>query len=137
MGFIPKNSTVDRILALRVLTERLRDFRIGLLAAYVDIRVRLGEPKCTLENPGLPRNAPKVVDLVSVLFSGTESAVRCDGTISDYFPVNTGVRQGCVLALTLFNTCIDLVVGRMSEKLGCVLSFGTIRMTEIDFVYIR
>ena len=26
-----------------------------------------------------------------------------DGTNSDYFPVNTGVRQGCVLAPTLFN----------------------------------
>ena len=37
-GFTPKKSTVDRILALRVLTERLRDFRIGLLAAYVDLR---------------------------------------------------------------------------------------------------
>ena len=37
-GFTPKKSTVDRILALRVLTERLRDFRLGLLAAYVDLR---------------------------------------------------------------------------------------------------
>ena len=36
--FTPMKSTVDRILALRVLTERLRDFRIGLLAAYVDLR---------------------------------------------------------------------------------------------------
>ena len=36
--FTSKTSTVDRILALRVLAERLRDFRIGLLAAYVDLR---------------------------------------------------------------------------------------------------
>ena len=37
-GSTSKKSTVDRILALRVLTQRLRDFRIGLLAAYVDLR---------------------------------------------------------------------------------------------------
>ena len=37
-GFTPEKSTVDRFLALRVLTERLRDFCIGLLAAYVDLR---------------------------------------------------------------------------------------------------
>ena len=37
-GFTPKKSTVDRTLALRVLPEHLRDFRIGLLAAYVDLR---------------------------------------------------------------------------------------------------
>ena len=34
----PKKCTVDRILALPDLTERLRDFRIGLLAAYADLR---------------------------------------------------------------------------------------------------
>ena len=33
-----------------------------------------------------------------------------------YFPVNTGVRQGCVLAPALFNTCIDHVQGTMSER---------------------
>ena len=54
-SFTPKKSTVDRILALRVLTERLRDFRIGLLAAYVDLS-KAFEPRCTLENPGPPRN---------------------------------------------------------------------------------
>ena len=33
-GFTPKRSTVDRILALRVLTERFQQFDKGLLAAY-------------------------------------------------------------------------------------------------------
>ena len=36
-GFTPKRSTIDRILALRVLTEHRREFRQGLLAAYVDL----------------------------------------------------------------------------------------------------
>ena len=36
-GFTPKRSTIDRILALRVLTERRREFRQGLLAADVDL----------------------------------------------------------------------------------------------------
>ena len=50
---------------------------------------------------------PKLVKLISDLYSGSESVVRCDGTISDYFPVNTGVRRGCVLAPTLLNTFMD------------------------------
>ena len=36
-GFTPKRSTIDRNLALRVLTERRREFRQGLLAAYVGL----------------------------------------------------------------------------------------------------
>ena len=35
-GFTSKRSTIDRILALRVLIECRREFRQGLLAAYVD-----------------------------------------------------------------------------------------------------
>ena len=31
---------------------------------------------------------------MSELYSGTESAVRCGGTISDLFSVDTGVCQG-------------------------------------------
>ena len=36
-GFTQKRSTLDHVLALRVLTERRREFRQGLLAAYVDL----------------------------------------------------------------------------------------------------
>ena len=36
-GFTLKRSTIERILALRVLTERSGEFRQGLLAAKVDI----------------------------------------------------------------------------------------------------
>ena len=43
------------------------------------------------------------------------------------------VRQGCILAPTLFNTCTDHELGRMSEKSGCEMSFGTVRITDLDF----
>ncbi|KAG0721010.1 Organic cation transporter protein [Chionoecetes opilio] len=37
-GFTPGKSTTDRILALRVLVERRRELRQGMLAAYVDLK---------------------------------------------------------------------------------------------------
>ncbi len=37
-GFSPAESTIDRILALRVLVESRREFRQGMLAAYVDLK---------------------------------------------------------------------------------------------------
>ena len=48
-----------------------------------------------------------IIGLLSGLYSGTESAVKCEGGVSSFFPVNTGVRQGCVLAPSLINTCMD------------------------------
>ncbi len=68
---------------------------------------------------GLRGVPPKLIDLMSELYSGTESTVKCGGTISDLFPVVTGVCQGCVLAPTLFSTCMDRILGRMSERSSC------------------
>uniref|UniRef100_A0A8C3A210 Reverse transcriptase domain-containing protein n=1 Tax=Cyclopterus lumpus TaxID=8103 RepID=A0A8C3A210_CYCLU len=76
---------------------------------------------------------PKLLTLISNLYSGAVSAVRCGDTISDFFPVNTGVRQGCVLAPTLFNACMDWILGRMSVASGCGVSFGNDRFSDLDF----
>ena len=82
---------------------------------------------------GLHGVPPKLIDLMSELSSGTESAVRCGDTISDLFPVVTGVRQGCVLAPTLFSTCVDWILGRMSEISSCGASFGNVNISDLDF----
>ena len=40
---------------------------------------------------GLHGVPPKLIDLMSELYSGTESAVRCGDAISDLFPVLPGL----------------------------------------------
>ena len=82
---------------------------------------------------GLRGVPPKLIDLMSELYSGTESAVRCGGTISDLFPVVTGIRQGCVLVPTLFNTWMDWILGKLSEKASCGASFGIVKISDLDF----
>ena len=82
---------------------------------------------------GLRGGPPKLINLMSELYSGTESAVRCGGTISDLFTVVTGVRQGYVLAPTLFSTCMDWILGRMSERSSCFASFEHIKISDLDF----
>ena len=76
---------------------------------------------------------PKLIDLMSELYSGTESDVRCGDTISELFPVVTGVCQGCVLAPTLFSTCMDWILGRMSERSSCGASFGNVKISDLGF----
>ena len=134
-GFTPKRSTVDRILALRVLTERYRQFDRGLLAAYIDFR-KAFDSVCRdalwklLELRGIP---PQLVGLITALYSDSESAVKCGGSISDFFPVHTGVRQGCVLAPSLFSACMDWIMGQVTEKTSCGASFGEVQVTDLDF----
>ena len=82
---------------------------------------------------GLHGVPPKLINLMSKIYSGTESAVRCGGTISDIFPVVTGVRQGCVQDPTLFSAGMDWVLGRMSERSSCGASFGNVKISDLDF----
>ena len=86
-----KKLTIDCIRALRVLTERTRAFRHGLFAAYVHLcKVFDSVNRDALWRIlGLCEVPPKLINLMSELYSGTDSAVRCGGTISDLFPVVT------------------------------------------------
>ena len=61
-------------------------------------------------------------------------AFACGDTISDLFPVVIGVRQGCVLAPTLFSTCMDWILGRLLERSSCGASFGNVKISDLDFV---
>ena len=102
-GITPSKSIVNRILALRVITEHLRDFRSGLLAAYIDLRkvfdsVNQGVVWRLLALRGIP---PNLANPISGLYSGTEIAVRCDDTISHYFPEYCGTSGMCPCPNTL------------------------------------
>ena len=49
------------------------------------------------------------------------------------FPVVTGVRQGCILAVTLFSACMNWILWRMSERSSCSASFGNAKICDLDF----
>ena len=118
-GFTPKRLTIDRILAVRVLTERRREVRQGMLVADVDLCKAFDSVNrnALWRNLGLRGVPRKLINLMSELYSGTESAVRCASSISDLFPVVTGVSQGCVLVPTLFSTwCVVLSVPVQEDK---------------------
>ena len=78
---------INRILALRVLTECRREFRQGLLAAYVDLCKAFNSVNrdALWRVLGLRGVPPTLINLMSELYSGTESAARCGDTISDFF----------------------------------------------------
>ena len=77
----------------------------------------------------------RIIGLLSALYSGTVSAVKCGGGMSSFFPVNTAVRQGCVLAPSLFNTCRDWVLVRFVKQSHCGASVGNIEITDLVFAY--
>ena len=111
-GFRAKRSTIDMIFTLRQLQEKCREQRQPLYIAFVDLTKafdlvsRRGLFKL-LEKIGCP---PKLLKLVISFHDGMQGTVQFDGSSSASFPILSGVKQGCVLAPTLFGIFFSLVL---------------------------
>ena len=52
---------------------------------------------------------------------------------SSFFPVHTGVRQGFIPAPSLFNTCVNWILGRIVDQSHCRASVGNSNITDLVF----
>ena len=75
--------------------------------------LRLGEQKWALQDPPedwLPSRAPGDYYIITSFHQDTQSTVCFDGATSDDFPVSSGVKQGCILAPTLFGIFFSMLL---------------------------
>ena len=104
-GFRGGRGTVDMIFAARQLQEKCQSSKDDLFITFIDLTkafdtVCRDELWLIMEKFGCPR---KFTALVRQLHDGMRAIVLDNGDISDSFPVTNGVKQGCVLAPTLFS----------------------------------
>ncbi|MCJ8734524.1 hypothetical protein PDJAM_G00236670 [Pangasius djambal] len=135
-GFMPNRSTIDHISAVRLLIEKTYEFRKDrhLYMAFVDLKAAF-DTVChsllwsilqALEAP------PKIVAQLKLLYSKAQSCVRVNGRGSDWFPISSGVRQGCVAAPDLFNCIIDHLMSKVCERVPGV-PFGSYHLTDLEY----
>ena len=104
-GFRAERGTADMIFAARQLQEKCQEQHSDLYMTFVDLTKAFD----TVSREGLWRimykfGCPsKFITIVRQLHDGMMVKVMDDGDESDAFPVTNGVKQGCVLAPTLFS----------------------------------
>ena len=103
-GFRAGRSTTDMIFTLRQLQEKCREQGQPLYIAFVDLTkafdtVSRSSLYQVLKSIGCP---PILLQLTKSFHEEMKSCVQYDGNTSDYFEIKCGVKQGCVLAPTLF-----------------------------------
>ena len=111
-GFRAERSTIDMIFTLAQLQEKCREQHQPLYVAFVDLTkafdlVSRDGLFSVLKKVGCP---PAMLRVIGSFQDGMRCCVQFDGTVSATFPVQSGVKQGCVLAPILFGIFFSVVL---------------------------
>jgi hypothetical protein len=118
-GFRKSRGTVDAIFTLRSLSAAHAEYKQCMAVAFVDYSKAYDciNRAALWKVLKLYKVHPHIIDLLEDLHTNTAAAVRLAGKIGDEFPVSSGVRQGCVIAPTLFNVFIDHIVRKALDMM--------------------
>ena len=111
-SFRPNRSTVDMIFSLRQLQEKCREQQRPLFIAFIDLTKAFDMVSREglfdiLHQIGCP---PKLLNFIKSFHDGSRGTVKFDGNSSEAFVINIGVKQGCVLAPTLFTIFFSILL---------------------------
>jgi len=95
---------IDLINTLRIILEQSIEWQAILNVTFIDFEKAFDSVKretmwLTLQEYGIPR---KIIQIIKILYDGFRCKISHEGKLSDFIEVRNGVRQGCILSLTLF-----------------------------------
>ena len=111
-GFRSNRSTVDMIFSLRQLQEKCKEQQQPLYVAFIDLTKAFDfvSIDCLFKILPIIGCPPKLLSFIKSFHNGTRGTVQYDGSMSEAFSINSGVKQGCVLAPTLFNIFFSVLL---------------------------
>ena len=103
-GFMKDRGTIDMIFTACQFQEKCQEQNVDLYMTFVDLTKALD----TVSRDGLWKiikigYPPRFIAMVRQLHDGMQARVQNDGEFSELFEVTNGVKQGCVMAPTLFS----------------------------------
>jgi len=118
-GFRPSRGTTDMIFTARQLQEKCREQNQPLYMAFIDLTKAFDSVGRELlwkilSKAGCPE---KFIKIMRLLHDDMTAVVISNGEATDSFGVNSGVKQGCVAAPTLFSIFIAAVLHLVRDKL--------------------
>ncbi len=128
-GFRANRGTTDMVFALRQLQEKCQEQNKGLYVTFVDLTKAFDTVSRNglwqiMKRLGCP---PKFLKMVIQLHEEQRGQVRLNNDFSEPFPITNGVKQGCVLAPTLFTIFFSMMLKQATANI----------IDDEDAVYIR
>ncbi|KAH9253772.1 hypothetical protein BASA81_008205 [Batrachochytrium salamandrivorans] len=108
-GFRKREECVGQVVSLVDIIQRRQNAGLNTHVLFIDIRkafdtVPVGALLWKLQNMGFPR---RTLAFLKALYTSSSARARAGSLLSDPFPLQRGVRQGCPLSGLLFNLFIN------------------------------
>ena len=135
-GFRAGRGTRDHILNLKNIMEKYRDHKLPLYLCFIDYSkafdcVEHRALWSVMEELGFPKH---IIKLISNLYEDQESAVRLgDNSITDWFKIGKGVRQGCILSPNLFSIYTERIMRKALDGFDGGIVVGGRNYTDLRY----
>ena len=134
-GFVEGKGTREQIVNIRIIIEKCRDQNIPLYMCFIDYAkafdcVSHRKLWDTMEQMGFPVH---IIQLVANLYKEQESVVRTTNGDTDWFKIERGVRQGCVISPGLYNIYSEHIMRCVLEEHHDGITIGGRRETNLRF----
>lgn len=139
-GFRRNRSCIDQIYSLRSIIYNCTDCNIPLYINFIDFKAAFDSINRdfiwkAFEHYGLPS---KYIRIIKAFFWNTTSAVRVNGELFDWFPVNSGTGQGDIQGPPIFNVCLNFAaqLAEQNKTIGKGLVLHKATSSEEDDITI-
>ena len=134
-GFRPGRGTAEQIFTLRQVLDVRHRYQRETYAVFVDFAAAFDSVhRDSLWKIMAQSGAPaKLIRLLKALYNRSSSCVRVFGGNSQFFDINSGVRQGCVISPTLFNFAIDYVMAKACRTAAGIQVGRNLWLKDLDY----
>ena len=110
-GFRKGKGTRDQIANIHWIIEKAREFLKNLYLCFIDYAKAFDcVDHRNLENPSRDGTIRPPTNLMGNLYAGQEATVRTGHETTDWFQIEKGVHQGCILSPYLFNLFAEYII---------------------------
>ena len=116
-GYMKNRGTRDHIYNLQSLIRKCHEMQQDLFICFVDYskafdNARYEKLWSVMLNMGF---SPQVIKLIKSLYCEQQSAVRLECGTTEWFGIQKGVRQGCILSPALFNIYTENIMREVMD----------------------
>ena len=134
-GFTAGRKTNEHIFTIRQIIEKSKKFNKSAHIAFIEFKAAFDSVFRDLlwiiiQIYGVRL---ELSVLVRQLYTDTRSVVRLASSLSEEFSIETGVKQGCVIAPDLFNCVIDHLMRRLLRRCSLGVPLGEYQLTDLDY----